>query len=98
MQYLHFFPTRRSSDVAEAKNVTPEFVRWGTRLACLEMLLSGVTTYTDMYYFEEIIAEATKEAGMRGVLGQTIRSEEHTSELQSPCNIVCCLLLVKTIS
>lgn len=57
---------------AEAKNVNPEFVRWGTRLACAEMLLSGTTTYTDMYYFEEIIAEATKECGMRGVLGQTV--------------------------
>ena len=57
---------------AEAKNVTPEFVRWGTRLACAEMLLSGTTTYADMYYFEEVIAEATKECGMRGVLGQTV--------------------------
>jgi 5-methylthioadenosine/S-adenosylhomocysteine deaminase len=57
---------------AEAKNVNAEFVRWGTRLACLEMALSGTTTYTDMYYFEEVIAEATKEAGLRGVLGQTI--------------------------
>jgi 5-methylthioadenosine/S-adenosylhomocysteine deaminase len=57
---------------AEAKNVTPEFVRWGTRLACLEMLLSGTTTYVDMYYFEEIIAEETKAAGMRGILGQTV--------------------------
>jgi 5-methylthioadenosine/S-adenosylhomocysteine deaminase len=57
---------------AESKNVTPEFVRWGTRLACLEMLLSGTTTYVDMYYFEEVIAEATKECGMRGILGQTI--------------------------
>jgi 5-methylthioadenosine/S-adenosylhomocysteine deaminase len=57
---------------AEAKNVTPEFVRWGTRLACLEMLLAGATTYTDMYYFEDVVAEATKEAGMRGVLGETI--------------------------
>ena len=57
---------------AEAKNVTPEFVRWGTRLACAEMLLSGTTTYTDMYYFEEVIAEATKECGMRGLLGQTV--------------------------
>jgi 5-methylthioadenosine/S-adenosylhomocysteine deaminase len=57
---------------AEAKNVTPEFVRWGTRLACLEMLLSGTTTYVDMYYFEEVIAEETKAAGMRGILGQTI--------------------------
>lgn len=57
---------------AEAKNVTPEYVRWGTLLACVEMLLSGTTTYADMYYFEEVIAEATKQAGMRGVLGQTI--------------------------
>lgn len=57
---------------AEAKNVTPEFVRWGTRLACAEMLLSGTTTYADMYYFEDVIAEATKECGMRGVLGQTV--------------------------
>jgi 5-methylthioadenosine/S-adenosylhomocysteine deaminase len=57
---------------AEAKNVDREFVRWGTRLAVLEMALSGTTTYTDMYYFEETVAEETKAAGMRGVLGQTI--------------------------
>ena len=57
---------------AEARNVTADFVRWGTRLGCLEMLLSGTTTYTDMYYFEDVVAEATKEAGMRGVLGETI--------------------------
>src|SRR5215469_15244944 len=48
---------------AEAKNVTPEYVLWGTRLACLEMMLGGVTTYVDMYYFEDRVAEATKEAG-----------------------------------
>ena len=57
---------------AEAKHVNPEFVRWGTRLACLEMMLGGTTTYTDMYYFEELIAETTKQAGMRAVLGQTV--------------------------
>ncbi len=56
----------------EGKFVSPEFVRDGTRLACMEMMLSGTTTYTDMYYFEEVIAEATKECGMRAVLGQTI--------------------------
>src|ERR1700722_11117032 len=54
---------------AEAKNVTPEFVEWGTKLACLEMLLSGTTTFTDMYYFEEVVGRAAKQAGMRGVLG-----------------------------
>jgi 5-methylthioadenosine/S-adenosylhomocysteine deaminase len=57
---------------AEAKNVTADFVRWGTRLGCLEMLLGGTTTFTDMYYFEDVVAEAAKEAGMRGVLGETI--------------------------
>jgi 5-methylthioadenosine/S-adenosylhomocysteine deaminase len=57
---------------AEAKTVTPEFVRAGTRLAALEMIQSGTTAYADMYYFEEQIARATKEAGIRGVLGQTI--------------------------
>lgn len=57
---------------AEARNVSPEFVRWGTRLACLEMMLSGATTFADMYYFEEAIAETAREAGMRGVLGETI--------------------------
>src|SRR5579872_3989444 len=57
---------------AEAKNVDAEFVRWGTRLACLEMALSGTTTYVDMYYFEDTIAQTTKEAGLRGVLGQTV--------------------------
>ena len=57
---------------AEAKNVNVDFVRWGTRLAILEMMLSGTTTFTDMYYFEAAVAEVTKQAGMRGVLGQTI--------------------------
>jgi 5-methylthioadenosine/S-adenosylhomocysteine deaminase len=57
---------------AEKRNVTPGFVRWGTRLGCLEMLLSGTTTFTDMYYFEDVVAEAAKEAGMRGVLGETV--------------------------
>lgn len=57
---------------AEARNVNEEFVRWGTRLACLEMVLAGTTTYTDMYYFEDAVAEETKAAGLRGVLGQTI--------------------------
>jgi 5-methylthioadenosine/S-adenosylhomocysteine deaminase len=57
---------------AEAKTVSPAFVRTGTDLAALEMIRSGTTTYVDMYYFEEEIARATKRAGLRGVLGQTI--------------------------
>lgn len=57
---------------AEAKTATPEFVRAGTRLAALEMIRSGTTTYADMYYFEEEIARETRAAGLRAVLGQTI--------------------------
>ena len=57
---------------AEAKTVSPELVRVGTRLAAVEMIESGTTAYVDMYYFEEEIAKATFEAGLRGVLGETI--------------------------
>jgi len=56
---------------AEAKNVNEEFVRWGTRLAAAEQIRSGITTFADMYYFEDAIAEETKTAGMRGILGET---------------------------
>src|SRR6266446_1612134 len=56
---------------AEAKNVTEEFVRWGTRLAAAEQIRGGVTTFADMYYFENAVAEETKAAGMRGILGET---------------------------
>src|SRR5258707_1632462 len=62
--YKYIFP-------AEKKNVTEEFVRWGTRLAAAEQIRSGVTTFADMYYFEDAVAEETKAAGMRGVLGET---------------------------
>jgi 5-methylthioadenosine/S-adenosylhomocysteine deaminase len=57
---------------AEAKTVSPDFVRVGTRLAALEMIESGTTTFADMYYFEDDIAEVTHEAGLRGVLGQSV--------------------------
>ncbi len=57
---------------AEARTVSPEMVRIGTRLAALEMIQSGTTTFADMYYFEEEIAQAARAAGLRGVLGQTI--------------------------
>ena len=57
---------------AEAKNVDEQFVRWGTKLGCLEMIKGGTTTYVDMYYFEDAIADETARAGMRAVLGQTL--------------------------
>jgi 5-methylthioadenosine/S-adenosylhomocysteine deaminase len=57
---------------AEAQNVTEDFVEWGTRLSMVEMIRGGITTYADMYYFEDAVARVTKEAGMRGILGETI--------------------------
>jgi 5-methylthioadenosine/S-adenosylhomocysteine deaminase len=57
---------------AEAKNVTEEFVRVGARLGLAEMIRGGTTTYCDMYYFEDAIADETFKAGMRGVLGETV--------------------------
>jgi 5-methylthioadenosine/S-adenosylhomocysteine deaminase len=57
---------------AEAKNVTAEFVKAGTRLAALEMIRSGTTTFVDMYYFEDQVAEAAREAGLRTVAGETV--------------------------
>lgn len=57
---------------AEAKNVTEPFVRVGTRLGLAEMIRGGTTTYCDMYYFEDAVADETKKAGVRGVLGETV--------------------------
>ncbi len=56
----------------EREFVTPEFVRLGTQLACAEMIKSGVTTFADMYYFEEEIAKTTAEIGMRALCAQSV--------------------------
>lgn len=56
----------------EREFVTPEFVKLGARVACAEMIRSGVTTFADMFYYEESIAEQVAEIGMRALLGQTI--------------------------
>ena len=63
--YKYIFP-------AEKKNVNEDFVRWGTRLAAAEQIRAGVTTFADMYYFEDAVAEETKAAGMRGAAGRNI--------------------------
>ena len=56
----------------EREFVSPEFVRLGTLLACAEQIRGGVTTFNDMYYFEEDVAQAAADAGMRAVCGQTV--------------------------
>ncbi len=61
----HIFP-------AENKHINPESVRYGTLLACSEMLLSGTTTCCDGYFLEDTVAEAVNDSGMRAVLGQGV--------------------------
>jgi len=56
----------------EREFVSPEFVRLGTLLACAEQIRSGVTTFNDMYYFEEDVAKAAADVGVRAVCGQTV--------------------------
>ena len=85
MEWLNqnIFPT-------EAQNVDDQFVRWGTRLGCLEMILGGTTTYVDMYYFEDAIAEETANIGMRGVLGQTVVDFPAPDNKTWPDAMACC--------
>lgn len=56
----------------EREFVSPDFVRLGTQIACAEMIRSGITTFADMYYFEEDVAKTTAEVGMRAVCSQTV--------------------------
>lgn len=56
----------------EREFVSPEFVNLGTKIACAELIKSGVTTFNDMYYFEDEVGEAAAEVGLRAVIGQTV--------------------------
>jgi 5-methylthioadenosine/S-adenosylhomocysteine deaminase len=56
----------------EREFVRPEFVTLGTRLACAEMIRSGTTCFADMYYFEDAVAQAAADAGVRAFCGQTV--------------------------
>ncbi len=56
----------------EREFLSPEFVRLGAKMAAAELIRSGVTCFNDMYYFEEDVAKATEEAGLRAICGQTI--------------------------
>lgn len=56
----------------EREFVSPDFVRLGSLLACTELIRSGVTCFADMYYYEDSVAQATAEAGLRAVCSQTV--------------------------
>ena len=62
--HQHIFPAE--------KKITGEWVYWGTLLACAEMILSGTTTFCDMYLFESRTAQAVQEAGMRALIGEVL--------------------------
>ena len=57
---------------AEARLITREHVRIATRLALVEMIKSGTTCFNDMYFFEDVIAEEAKHAGIRGVMNESL--------------------------
>ena len=56
----------------EREFVSPEYVRLGTLIGCAELIRSGCTTFNDMYFYEDAIAEATAEVGLRAVCGESI--------------------------
>ena len=57
---------------AEVAFVDPEFVRIGTELACWEMIRGGTTTFVDMYYYPDTIAEVVDSCGMRALISATV--------------------------
>ncbi len=56
----------------EREFVTPDFCRLGTKIALAEMIRSGITCFADMYYFEDAVASAAAEVGMRALCSQTV--------------------------
>ncbi len=57
---------------AEVEFVDAEFVRIGTELACWEMIRGGTTTFVDMYYYPDVIAEVVGACGMRALISATV--------------------------
>jgi 5-methylthioadenosine/S-adenosylhomocysteine deaminase len=57
---------------AEVEFVDPEFVRIGTELACWEMIRGGTTTFVDMYYYPDVIAEVVDDCGIRALVSTTV--------------------------
>lgn len=56
----------------ETRFVNQDFVRWGTLLACAEMIRGGTTTFADMYYHEDTVAAVADQVGIRAVCAETI--------------------------
>lgn len=63
---------------------TDEDMDIGTRLGCMEMMRGGTTTFMDLYYSEDVIAKATMDAGIRGVLCWCVLDDDKTTQKGSP--------------
>jgi len=63
---------------------TDKDIAIGTKLGCMEMIRSGTTTFTDLYYSEDVIAKATEEAGIRGILCWCVLDEQYTTQKGNP--------------
>lgn len=74
------------------RKLTPEHVYWGAKLACLEMLKSGTTTFNDMYFFMENTAKAVSEMGLRAVLSygfiDLFDKEKRDAEIKKTCSFI----------
>lgn len=71
--------------------MTRRLVYLSARYGIAEMLLSGVTTFADLYYFEEEVAKACVEMGMRGVLGETVIGQPTCHEYKQSRDVKKCL-------
>ena len=80
---LPFNDFLEKSFATDAKR-TDKDVYAGARLGCLEMIRGGTTTFVDMYYGEDVIARATNEAGLRGVLCWAVLDQEFTTQKGVP--------------
>jgi len=63
---------------------TDDDIDIGTKIGCMEMMRSGTTTFVDMYYSEDVIARATIESGLRGVLCWCVLDEDKTTQKGNP--------------
>ncbi|MBZ9572327.1 amidohydrolase [Patescibacteria group bacterium] len=65
------------------KKLNEEDIYWGTKLACLEMIKTGTTFFNDMYWYSEVVIEATKEIGIRAVVGPLIIDFDERGSLKN---------------
>src|SRR5207248_10677991 len=97
LPYLHSFPTRRSSDliIFTGDMDTLQLVNEHVHALVAKRGISEATEYDQEAVFNRYSLPPNKLPDFKGLVGDKSRSEEHTSELQSPYDLVCRLLLEK---